>query len=226
MSRVETIGSATLYLGDCRDVLPQMPARAAMVSDVPYGVGYQSGWQNKFRGIKIANDGDTAARDAVLSVWGERPAIIFGSWKIAKPRRVRAVLIWDKGTVGMGDLGLPWFPCTEEIYVLGDGFSGSRTSAVLRHVGRNEHHPTEKPVSLMTELVEKCRSEFPIVDPFMGSGTTGVACVKLGRKFIGIEIERKYFDIACRRIEEAARQPDMFVEPTPAYEQATLALPE
>ena len=64
--------------------------------------------------------------------------------------------------------------------------------------------------------------EQTILDPFMGSGTTGVAAVKLGRRFIGIEIEPKYFDIACRRIEEATRQRDLFVEPPPAPKQAIL----
>lgn len=88
---------------------------------------------------------------------------------------------------------------------------------------RHGDHPTEKPVSLMCEVV----ADFTvfgqtIADPFCGSGTTGVACAKLGRKFIGIEIEPKYFDIACRRIEEAYRQPRLFAEPTPKPKQASL----
>ena len=83
----------------------------------------------------------------------------------------------------------------------------------------NAFHPTEKPVDLMRAVIEWTRGT--VLDPFMGSGTTGVACVKLGRKFIGIEIEPKYFDIACRRIQAALDAPDMFVEPPkPAKQEA------
>ena len=86
-----------------------------------------------------------------------------------------------------------------------------------------KEHPTQKPI----ELMEWCLSLLPdastILDPFMGSGTTGVACVKLGRRFIGIEIEPRYFDIACRRIEEATKQPDLFIEPPREAEQLAFA---
>jgi DNA modification methylase len=89
---------------------------------------------------------------------------------------------------------------------------------------REGTHPTEKPVSLMRELVELFTSPAEsVLDPFMGSGTTGVAAVKLGRKFTGIEIEQKYFDIACRRIDAALKQPDMFIAPPkPARQEAML----
>ncbi len=220
MTRIERIGDATLYLGDCREVLPTLHDVDCVVSDVPYGVAFNCGWQNKFQGVKIANDADTLARDFVVEWLDGRPAILFGSWKIDKPRGTKSTLIWDKGTVGMGDLTLPWFPCTEEIYVLGGGYVGSRTSAVMRHVVRNENHPTEKPVSLMMELLLKCDPTWTILDPFMGSCPTGLACAKLGRKFIGIEIEPKYFDIACERIAKAYSQPDLFIErPKPAIQE-------
>jgi site-specific DNA-methyltransferase (adenine-specific) len=94
-----------------------------------------------------------------------------------------------------------------------------------RVVGYDKDHPTQKPVDLM----EWCISQIPevartILDPFMGSGTTGVAAVKLGRKFIGIEIEPKYFDIARKRIQAALDAPDMFVEqPKPAKQEAMFA---
>jgi len=84
-------------------------------------------------------------------------------------------------------------------------------------------HPTEKPIKLMAEIIKDFTAHGEtILDPFMGSGTTGVACVKLGRKFIGIELDEKYFDIACKRIEEAYRQPDMFIEPPKVYKQEAL----
>jgi hypothetical protein len=223
-NRIEQIAEGVvLYLGDCREILPTLGEPAVLISDVPYGVGYKSGWANQFRGIKIAHDGDTTARDAILNMWDGRPAIVFGSWKVKRPENTRLVLTWDKGTVGMGDLSLPWFPCTEEIYVIGDGFVGSRTSAVMRHVGRNEFHPTEKPIPLMQDLVAKCAEGLTVLDPFMGSGSTGVAAVSLGRKFTGIEIEPKYFDIACKRISEATKQTDLFIEkPKPAKQGALL----
>lgn len=84
-------------------------------------------------------------------------------------------------------------------------------------------HPTEKPVKLMAEILKDFTNPSEtILDPFMGSGTTGVACVKIGRKFIGIELEEKYFDIACKRIEEAYKQPDLFIEPPKKVTQETL----
>jgi site-specific DNA-methyltransferase (adenine-specific) len=101
-------------------------------------------------------------------------------------------------------------------------WNGGGKRGVFTHctnnINRHGEHPTEKPVSLMRELVGLFSDpSHTILDPFMGSGTTGVACVKLGRRFIGIEIEPKYFDIACKRIEAATKQPDLFIEqPSPA----------
>lgn len=222
--RVEHLAEGvTVYCGDCRSIPEIANLNGVLVSDVPYGVAYKSGWANKFRGVEIANDRDTAARDDILALWGDRPALVFGSWKVERPAQTKMVLIWDKGTVGMGDVSLPWFPCTEEIYVLGRGWAGSRTSAVMRHVGRNEHHPTEKPLSLMCELVGKCDPDLVIVDPFMGSGSTGVAAVRLGRRFVGVEINPDYFDTACRRIADELRRPRLFAERSaPAVQEALL----
>jgi site-specific DNA-methyltransferase (adenine-specific) len=84
-------------------------------------------------------------------------------------------------------------------------------------------HPTQKPEAVMWPLIEASSNPGEtVLDPFMGSGTTGVVCAKKGRKFIGIEIDEKYFDIACRRIEEAHRQPDMFIHRAPEPEQESL----
>ena len=108
----------------------------------------------------------------------------------------------------MGDLSFPWKPDFEEIYVVGKRFTGRRTTSVLKYnadTGSDRAHPTEKPVPLMAELVGKVVGH-TILDPFAGSGTTGVACVELGRKFVGIEIDPVYFDIACRRIEQAVKK--------------------
>ena len=188
----------TIYHGDCREVTAWLEADV-LVTDPPYGVSFRPGWDNKFQGVTINNDSSTEARDDVLEKWATRPALVFGSWKAPKPASTRAVLIWDKGTVGMGALDVPWFPCTEEIYVIGHGWVGSRSSAVMRHVIRNDNHPTEKPVDLLRDLIGKCPPGV-IADPFMGSGTTLRAAKDLGRKAIGVELEERYCEIAAKRM--------------------------
>lgn len=190
--------SVTLYHGDCREVTEWLDADV-LVTDPPYGIAFSSGWDNQFRDVKIANDGDTSARDDVLKKWGDRPGLVFGSWRHPPPDATRMVLTWDKGTVGMGALDLPWFPCTEEIYVLGKGWQGTRTSAVMRHVGRNIDHPTEKPLGLMQSLIAKCPAGV-VADPFAGSGSTLAAAKQLGRKAIGVEVHEPYCELIARRL--------------------------
>jgi len=190
----------TIYHGDCLDIIPHLEPVDLVLTDPPYGVEYSSSWENKFKGVNIHGDGSTGARDAALSMH-HGPALVFGSWKQPRPVTTKTVLTWDKGTVGMGDLSLPWFPCTEEIYVIGSGWTGTRTSAVMRHVVRNTYHPTEKPVPLIKELLVKSTAQ-TILDPFMGSGTTLVAAKELGRKAIGIEISKEYCDIAVKRLRQ------------------------
>ncbi len=189
----------TIYHGDCREILPNVIADV-MVSDVPYGMAYQSGWKES---SSVANDNDPTVRDAALEIWGGKPALIFGRWSVPRPAGVRELLIWDKGDwPGMGDLSLPWGPSTEEIYVLGEGFVGKRRGQIIRDPKRpkpNGFHPTEKPIGLMEILVRACPPGV-IVDPFMGSGSTLVAARNLGRKAIGIELDRKYVDIAVQRL--------------------------
>ncbi|SLK03930.1 DNA-methyltransferase [Novosphingobium mathurense] len=218
--RIETIGRATLYLGDCRDVLPTLPKVDAVVTDPPYGMAYASGYATDAlwsAGRTIAGDESSEVRDEVLAWAAGRPTLCFGTWRVARPTSTKMVLIWDKGgALGMGDLSIPWKPDHEEIYVLGKGFCGNRDSgSVIRHppvqsMAKNGRlHPTEKPVGLIKILLRKVPGT--ILDPFMGSGTTGVAAVQMGRDFIGIEREEKYFNIACKRIEDAQRQGDLFI---------------
>jgi DNA modification methylase len=215
MSRVEVIGNATLYLGDCRDVLPTLGKVDAVVTDPPYGIQHASNWQSSWTNTSIAGDASVEVRDEVLAALDGTRAIVFGSWKRAKPNGTHTVLIWDKGdAAGMGDLSVPWKPNHEEIYIIGKGFLGKRDSGILRHSiitweSQGRSHPHEKPVSIMCALIAKADAE-TILDPFMGSGTTGVAAVQMQRKFIGIEREPKYFDIACKRIEDAQRQGNLF----------------
>jgi DNA modification methylase len=189
-----------IFLGDCRDILPSLTADV-LVTDPPYGVNFCSGWANGFRDVRVAGDDSLDSRNEVLRICGDKPALIFGTWKVERPEGVKAVLIWDKGTVGMGDLTIPWFPCTEEIYVLGSGWQGTRTSAVHSFYVRNTFHPTEKPVDLMNALLLKC-PEGIVCDPFCGSGSTLVAAKNQGRKAIGIEIEERYCEIAAKRLSQ------------------------
>jgi DNA modification methylase len=118
----------------------------------------------------------------------------------------RCWLVWNKPERGftLAEAELAWTNADAVVRV----FDAPRSEP-----GRE--HPTQKPVALMRWCIAKLSKAETILDPFMGSGTTGVACVKLGRRFIGIEREPKYFDIACRRIAEAYKQPDLFI-PSPS----------
>ena len=209
----------TLHLGDCLEYMTEM-RDIAIVTDPPYGINYSSGGGSDHWGDgSIQSDENTAVRDALLEKIGNAPALVFGSWKKPHPSGTHMKLIWNtKGALGMGDLRLPWKPSHQEIYVLGDqnGFCGYRdndviTCAPVQSMAKNGRvHPMQKPVDLMTMLIQKIRPEYTIVDPFMGSGTTGVAALQLGRKFIGCEIDPDYFAIAERRIAQAALQPGLF----------------
>lgn len=237
MSRVEHLAEGiTLYLGDCRDILPTLGKVDAVVTDPPYGVSYASGMSGQFKDVSIIGDETVEARDVALSAVEWDAAIVFGTWKQPKPAGTHATLIWSKGIhVGMGDLKFPWKLTHEEIYILGNKarFSGHRGESVLSFPalfpnlpeanaarGQPLEHPTQKPLALMTALITKLDASV-ILDPFMGSGTTGVAAVKLNRGFIGVETHIPYFDIACRRISDALARPDLFIErPAPPKQEA------
>lgn len=212
--RVEQFGNCTIYLADCREVLPTL-APAAGLSDPPYGMNYESGWATDDlwkSGKTITGDGDTTVRDEALAMLS-CPCLIFGTDTVAKPPGTKLTLIWDKGgALGMGDLSLPWKKSTEEIYVIGKGFVGSRSQGnviyqpPVQSMAKNGRlHPNEKPVALLERLMRWLPPGL-ICDPFMGSGSTGSAAIKAGRPFVGIEIEQEYFDVACRRLEAEARQ--------------------
>ena len=122
----------TIYHGDVRDWY-DLPEADVMVTDPPYGMSFTSGRGGAFGESLIAGDADLSLRTWALGAWGDRPALVFGRWSVRRPDRVRMVLTWEKGEhVGMGDLSIPWKPNTEEIYVLGSGFSGHRGTSVLR----------------------------------------------------------------------------------------------
>lgn len=199
MARIETIGNATLYLGDCRDILPTLPKVDAVITDPPYGISANK--QTLGKGKKTFERGGD---------WDdERPDI---RWI---PGYTRWFCIWG------GNYFADMLPPTNDILVwhkLNDGRSFSecefawsnsgKQSRIKSHHwgGEDKQHPTQKPLAVM----DWCMALFPdagvVLDPFMGSGTTGVAAIHAGRSFYGIEREPKYFDIACRRIEDAQRQ--------------------
>jgi DNA modification methylase len=197
---------ATIYHGDWRAVLAALEADV-LVTDPPYGYAHESGREGKFKRQQIANDADLTERDDLLAWWGERPAIIFGSWKRPRPAHAHTLLVWDKGPAsGMGNLSIPWKPSHEEIYVCGDGFTGARTEGVLKGYtvptwsGNGQRvHPNEKPVGLLRHLVGKCPPGV-VLDPFMGSGSTLRAAKDLGRRCIGVELEERYCEIAAKRL--------------------------
>ena len=196
--RIETIGNATLYLGDCRDILPTLPKVDAVITDPPYGIGIAS---NPVRQMHEKLDWDAAAPDdgvldaivdagAVAVVWG-------GNYFNLPPSQ--CFFVWDK--VQPQDFSLAM---CEQAWTNKKGPAKLYRQSVLSY---RKEHPTQKPVELMKWCIAQCTDNpQTILDPFMGSGTTGVAAVQMGRKFIGIEREPSYFDIACRRIEDAQRQ--------------------
>ncbi len=205
-------GRCRIFHGDALEILPAVLAhrrsRYVLVTDPPYGIAYKT---SMHRGVQyptgIEGDADTAARDAVLALWGERPAIVFGSPKAPPiPDPVNATLIWSKPGSGMGDLALPWKPDWELIYVRGrewenpQGRESSVLTFPLRVYRGSLVHPHEKPIELMRKLVRYCPADAVIVDPFMGSGTTIRAAKDEGREAIGIEVEERYCQHAAQRL--------------------------
>lgn len=196
----------TLYHGDCLTILPQLAPGSvdAVVCDPPYGMGFVSNRRlEKHDAIRGDQSGDLL--NAACSFPSTHSSYIFTRWdNLGEVPRPDSCVTWVKNNWSMGDLEHEHARQTEVIlfYCRREHRfpDGRPTDVVYAARSGNENHPTEKPVELMVKIVRWTAGT--VCDPFMGSGTTGVACVRLGRKFIGIEIERKYFDIAVKRIEE------------------------
>lgn len=227
MVRKEVIGDAELWLGDCMEILPLIGKVDAVITDPPYGMAYQSNFRHE-RHLKIAND-DTV--DLALQVIGwarglaEHSVYAFGRWdNLAAYPAPRSLVTWVKNNWSMGDLHHEHARQTEVAFFWpgrNHSFPNGRPTDVITYPRTaNENHPTEKPVGLMAAFIRwTCGT---VCDPFMGSGSTGVAAVQLGRPFIGIEREPKYFEIACRRIEQAVAQGQLFAPEAPKQEQVGL----
>ena len=218
--RKEIIGNATLYLGDCAEILPTLDKVDAVITDPPYGIGITKSnrlavsrgmggmdWDNETPEQSLIDQIVSLAKESIL--WG-------GNYFDLPPSR--CFLIWDKQNYGrdFADCEYAW----------------SNIDSVARmflmrpmNMDGGKVHPTQKPERLMKWCIDQCKlNPQTILDPFMGSGTTGVAAVQMGRSFIGIEREKQYFDIVCERIEKAQLQTDMFIEPITKPEQATMEL--
>ena len=227
--RIETIGDATLYLGDCREILPTLGRVDAVISDPPYGLDMDYGElsdDTRAALTKLAPEWVAAARkisDRVVCTPG-----VANLWLYPEPYWT---MCW--AISGAGSRGKWGFNCWQPILCYGpDPYlatgKGARPDLIfLNETSEKNGHPCPKPVGFMKRLIERGSLDGELIcDPFMGSGTTGVAAVKLGRRFIGIEIEPRYFDIACERITKAVAQPDLFIEKRAAEIQQTLDLAE
>lgn len=261
--RVETIGDATLYLGDCIEVLPGLTGVEALLTDPPYSSGgmvrgdRMASTRTKYQsaGVQVehpeftGDNRDQRGFVAWASLWlmyalgATNPggaAVLFSDWR-QMPSMTdalqaggwvwRGIIPWDKvmarpmpnrfrqqcefaiwGTNGPRDFSMD---ASAEYH------PGILTERPPTNDGRE--HSTQKPVGIFQTLCKIAPVGGVVLDPFMGSGTTGVAAVGVGRKFIGIEKEPKYFDIACRRIEQAAAQGKLFAPDAPKDDQMALA---
>lgn len=226
------IGNAELWHGDCLEVLPLLPRVDLVLTDPPYGIGIDGQKESVNRNPKhnrkahdfMGWDNETPDRlvfellrykSAGQIVWG-------GNYFTDKlPHPTKGWLFWDKGQRGltMSDGELAWtsFDFPTRAYTL--------NRVALQEDGGTEH-PTQKPLRLMTWCLGLVPDARTVCDPFMGSGTTGVACAQLGKAFTGIERERKYFDIACERISRAQAQGQLLPpEEKPQPQQTTLEMP-
>jgi len=229
--RIVKIGDAMLYQGDCLELLPTFAPVDAIVTDPPYGINY---------GKLLKGKGDGAG-GADANGWKDYGDF---SWDEERPGRgvfdaIRATsklqiiwggnyftdylpptmqwLVWDKGQrdFSLADCEFAWSSqnCAARIFDYARG----------KAVKDGKQHPTQKPVALMSWCIERLPPKVEtILDPFMGSGTTGVSCAKMGKRFIGIERDPRYFEIAVQRITEAQRQPDMLIAPRPKATQEAL----
>lgn len=224
MPRREVIGDAVLYLGDCRELAAEISADA-VISDPPYGIGYVRGQklkpgvysggdpvgrQNKFADIAIAGD-DRAfdpspwLRFSNVLLWGA------DHFRLRLPEGGR-FLAWDKLAGkptwdSFADVEFAWHSQGGASRIFSYLWKGLACDKREGHRGVVEReHPTQKPIDLMLWSIRQAGTPGRVLDPFMGSGTTGVAALRLGCKFTGIEIEPRWFDAACRRIEAESRQ--------------------
>lgn len=233
--REERIGDCRLILGDCLEVMPILEGFDAIVADPPYGIGYSRGaggggfggskrFTSNFDGRKVI--GDDAPFDPAPFISAKYPTILWGANHFASRLPDAACwLVWDKrrGTTSndFADCEMAWTNIKGPARCLPHMWNGGLRDSEW---GIPRVHQTQKAIVVMEWCLGFLPDAETILDPFVGSGTTLVACAKMGRKGIGIELDPDYFDIACKRVEEAYSQPDLFVEPPKAPEQKAMKL--
>jgi site-specific DNA-methyltransferase (adenine-specific) len=219
MTEPVIIGNATLYLGDCRDILPTLPKVDAVITDIPYGEVNRAsaGLRNLDKGAADVETCDLAEVLQVLAL-GQSVYVWCGTEQVSELRAGLVAAgystrlgVWEKSNPSPMNGQYLWLSALECCVYgkrAGAHFAEFCKAPVWRGpTAEKEDHPTPKPVWLMErQILASVKANGTVLDAFMGSGTTGVACASLGRAFIGIEREAKYFDIACRRIEDAQRQ--------------------
>lgn len=239
MERIEHLSdSVTLYLGDCREILPRLGNVDAVVTDPPYGIGYTNSQSGRAvigrKSLRrsagsVLGDNERVTPELLARLGVGRYRIVWGANHFTFMPTAGRWLVWDKTGGGRGpkdsfsDVEFAWLsdrstsPGSAEIFhylwkgVCQDGEKGEK-----------RHHLTQKPVALMRWCLGLIPDAVTIADPFMGSGTTGVACVQLRLRFIGIELEQKHFDTACRRIADELKQPRLDLAPDPQVKQSSL----
>jgi DNA modification methylase len=219
----ERIGGQRLILGDCLAVMPLLGKVDAVVTDPPFGIGYSNAtFGGKGYGHRYEQkDWDAAAPDLTEIVALSVPTMIWGGNYFPLPPS-RGWLSWFKPDAlrSFSDMELCW----TSLSMPAKTFTYSARAVGYERLDAGFGHATQKPLPLMTWCLGFLPTAKTILDPFMGSGTTLVACQKLGRAGIGIEIDPDYFEIACRRVDEAARQPDFFTQPAAKPVQEGLPL--
>ena len=223
MQREELADGVICFLGDCMDILPALPKADACITDPPYGIDYgRAGGFSASHGWgpwreNVTWDADRPGKeffDAIL-LKSEEQIIWGGNYFTDLLPPTMRWLVWDKmqREFSLADCEFAWTSQRKASRI----FPYPRAKARLD----GKEHPTQKPLQLMQWCIEFVPDAQTILDPFMGSGTTGVACVNLGRKFIGVEREPKYYDIARRRINEALSRPRLpFDEPIQVKQEA------
>lgn len=217
--RVEHLSdSVTLYLGDCREILPTLGKVDAVVTDPPYGIGFgkkHTKWSANRETILGDWDDEIPDVSHLLGLGDE--VIVWGGERFSLPV-TRGWLTWAKPDAA------PTFASTEFAWTNKDRPARHFVYSVGATNSERVGHPTQKPIALMRWCLGFIPKAKVVLDPYMGSGTTGVACVQEGRGFIGIEREPRYFDIACRRIADELKRPRLDLAPAPKPVQEAMQL--
>lgn len=207
--------SVTLYHGDCREILPALDPVDLVLTDPPYGVSYISNWTVGKGAKPITNDGarlSVALMRQVVPLLRTQHVLWFTRWdvwpdvwqELGMWFPLRGLLVWDKGSNGMGDLS-HWGPSYEMIASAGSGSCvGGRDGSILRYnapAPATRVHPTEKPIALLTYLIGKMGAQ-TVLDPFAGGGSTLLAARLLGVKAIGIEVDEQYCEAIAKRMSQ------------------------